>query len=237
LQGLTIEPGDADTVSWPWTLPAFQQMADLSFDTSVTFFAGDNGTGKSTVLEAIARGCGCPEDGGPAGRWLEAPPWEPVRPVLDGSPVGGAFFMRAESFFNLATAAESGAGYANAQLLAAFDDRSPHLLSHGQAFLGLFEGRMHAESLWFMDEPEAPLSFQSQLTLIGTLDLLARRGSQFVIATHSPILLALPGATIYEFSDDGIRRAAWEELDVVQQTRSFLDAPERYFRHLLSDEP
>ena len=84
-----------------------------------------------------------------------------------------------------------------------------------------------------MDEPEAPLSFRSQLALLGMLDDLVKAGSQFVIATHSPVLLALPGASIYEFVEDGVERRRWEDLDVVQQVRAFLEAPDRYFRHLL----
>jgi predicted ATPase len=207
----------------------------------VTFLAGENGSGKSTVLEAIAVACGCPEAGGPSNPWLKGPRrGEGVaphaRPVLAGVPVGGAWFLRAETFFDLASAAAGAAGedapYEAAQLLADFGWRSPHLLSHGQSFLGLFDSRMNAQSLWFMDEPEAPLSFRSQLALLGMLHDLVEAGSQFVVATHSPVLLAFPDAAIYEFGDDGVQRRTWEELDVVLQVRAFLESPDRYFRHL-----
>lgn len=91
---------------------------------------------------------------------------------------------------------------------------------------------MGAQSLWFMDEPEAPLSFRSQLALLGMMNDLVKSGSQFVVATHSPVLLALPGAAIYEFGDQGVQRRTWDELDVVQQVRGFLESPNQYFRHL-----
>ncbi|MEA2842536.1 MAG: hypothetical protein QOJ69_207 [Actinomycetota bacterium] len=244
LRSVTVDRSGLDTSAWPWSLPAVAAMDGLEFADGVTFLAGENGTGKSTVLEAIAVACGCPEEGGASNRDLKGPKpgdWLPhrTRPVLSGVPLGGAWFLRAESFFDVATAAEQSAEtrsnvpFEEAQLLADFGGRSPHLLSHGQAFLTLFDKRMGARSLWFMDEPEAPLSFRSQLALLGMLDDLVKAGSQFVIATHSPVLLALPGAAIYEFVEDGVERRRWEDLDVVQQVRSFLESPDRYFRHLL----
>lgn len=243
LETVTVDRAGVDLTAWPWSLPAVSAMETLSFENGVTFLAGENGSGKSTVLEAIAVACGCPEGGGPSNQWLKGPrPGEGIasrtRPSLGGVPVGGAWFLRAETFFDLATAATNAQGrqtdFENAQLLADFGWRSPHLLSHGQSFLGLFESRMGAQSLWFMDEPEAPLSFRSQLALLGMLNDLVKAGSQFVVATHSPVLLALPGASIYEFGDDGVERRGWDELDVVQQVRSFLESPDRYFRHLFS---
>ena len=244
LRSVSVDRSGIDTTAWPWSLPAVAAMDGLEFAGGVTFLAGENGTGKSTVLEAIAVACGCPEEGGASNRDLKGPkPCDrlPCRigPVLDGIPVGGAWFLRAESFFDVLNAAEKSAETRNsvpfedAQLLADFGGRSPHAYSHGQAFLRLFDRRMGARSLWFMDEPEAPLSFRSQLALLGMLDDLVKAGSQFVIATHSPVLLAFPGASIYEFVEDGVERRRWADLDVVQQVRAFLDAPDRYFRHLL----
>lgn len=232
----------ADVADWPWSVPAVQGMEALTFADGVTFLAGENGSGKSTVLEAIAVSCGCPDLGGPSNQWLKGPRSGDglrgrVRPTLAAVPLGGAWFLRSETFFDLASAAEHAAGnetsFEDAQLLADFDWRSPHLLSHGQSFLGLFESRMGAQSLWFMDEPEAPLSFRSQLALLRLMHVLVGAGSQFVIATHSPVLLAFPGATIYEFGEDGVRRRDWADLDLVQDVRAFLEAPGQYFRHLL----
>jgi predicted ATPase len=240
LERVAVDRAQVDPRAWPWSLPAVAAMDTLAFGDGVTFFAGENGSGKSTVLEAIAVACGCPESGGPSTQSLKGPRRGDgiaprIRPTLGGVPVGGAWFLRAETFFDLGTAAENSAGrqtgFEDAQLLADFG-WSPHLLSHGQSFLGLFEGRMGAESLWFMDEPEAPLSFRSQLALLGMLHDLVGAGSQFVIATHSPVLLALPGASIYEFGDDGVHRRPWDELDAVQQVRGFLESPDRYFRYL-----
>lgn len=242
LRRVDVDRSAVDVAVWPWSLPAVQALDTLVFAGGVTFLAGENGSGKSTVLEAVAVACGCPEMGGPSNQSLKGPRRGPglqgrVRPDLAGVPVGGAWFLRSETFFDLATAAESAKGkqtsFENAQFLADFGWRSPKLLSHGQSFLGLFEARMGARSLWFMDEPEAPLSFRSQLALLGLMHDFVGAGSQFVVATHSPVLLALPGATIYEFGDDGAHRRTWEELDLVQDYRAFLDAPARTFRHLL----
>ena len=242
LRGVTVNRAGLDDTDWPWSVPAFNAIDELDLAGSVTFLAGENGTGKSTVLEALAVACGCPEQGGPSNPNLRGPRPSPttygrIQAVLDGLPVGGAWFLRAETFFDLATTAGDSAfadrpQFRDAQLLADFG-RSPHTFSHGQAFLRLFESRMGAQSLWFMDEPEAPLSFQSQLALLGMVDVLAKRGSQFVIATHSPVLLALPGAAIYEFVPGGVHQSRWDDLDLVNDVRAFLTAPDRFFRHLL----
>jgi len=243
LERVAVDRAGVDVSAWPWSLPAVATVDRLAFGDGVTFFAGENGSGKSTVLEAIAVACGCPEGGGPSNQWLKGPKLGEgigtrTRPWMSGIPVGGAWFLRAETFFDLATAASNASRATNppfeaAQLLADFGWRSPHLLSHGQSFLELFDARTGAQSLWFMDEPEAPLSFRSQLALLGMLNDLVTAGSQFVVATHSPVLLALPGASIYEFGDDGIQRRRWDELDAVQQVRAFLESPDRYFRYLL----
>ena len=241
LQRVTVERGDVDPTVWPWSVPAVAAMETLAFAGGVTFLAGENGSGKSTVLEAIAVACGCPATGGPSTQWLKGPQRGEglaprTRPSLRGVPIGGAWFLRAETFFDLATAASNatrpGVSFEDAQLLADFDWQSPHLRSHGQSFLGLFESRMGAESLWFMDEPEAPLSFRGQLALLAMLHDLVKAGSQFVVATHSPVLLALPGATIYEFGDAGVQLRAWHDLDLVEQERAFLESPDQYFRYL-----
>jgi predicted ATPase len=236
LRRVTVDRSSVDVGSWPWSLPAVQAMDGLVFADGVTFLAGENGSGKSTVLEAIAVACGCPAEGGPGNQWLKGPRRGEVQPVLDAVPVGGAWFLRAETFYDLATAAENAAGretsFEDAQLLADFGWRSPHELSHGQSFLGLFEARMGGQSLWFMDEPEAPLSFRGQLALLGLLHACVGAGSQFVVATHSPVLLALPGATIYEFGAAGVQRRTWEELELVQDVQAFMSAPDRFFRHL-----
>lgn len=242
LRRIDVDRSGIDASTWPWSLAAVQAMDSLTIDPGVTFLAGENGSGKSTVLEALAVACGCPEEGGPSTQWLKGPRSGEglrgrVRPTLSGVPLGGAWFLRAETFFDLARAAEHAAGnqtsFEDAQLLADFGWRSPRLLSHGQSFLGLFEARMGAQSLWFLDEPEAPLSFRSQLALLGLMHALVGVGSQFIVATHSPVLLAFPGATIHEFGEDGVHRREWAELDLVQDVRGFLEAPDRYFRHLL----
>ena len=245
LRRVSVDRTGVDVTAWPWSLPAVAAIDELVFGDGVTFLAGENGSGKSTVLEAVAQACGCPADGGPSNPVLKGPRGggslpARLRPVLDGIPVGGAWFLRAETFYDLASAAEEAAtnprprNFESPQLYADFGS-SPHELSHGQAFLKLFDSRMGAQSLWFLDEPEAPLSFRSQLALLGMLHVLVRAGSQFVVATHSPVLLSLPGATIYELGETSVQRCEWEELDLVREIRSFLNAPEQYFRHLLEE--
>lgn len=234
----------ADLTSWPWTVPAMADLSVLELGRSVTYLVGENGTGKSTVLEAIACACGCPEEGGPSKQSMKGPAFggslsARTRPVLRAIPMGGAFFLRAESFFDIATAAERAASeqatYEDTQLLASFGWRSPHTLSHGQAFVGLFQGRMTGSSLWFMDEPEAALSFRSQLVLLAEMNALVKYDAQFVIATHSPVLTALPDARIYEFTDNGITEATWDDLDLVRNMRAFVADPHAFFRHLFDD--
>ena len=238
---------------WPFTIPAVAEMGSLAFDQPVTFLAGENGSGKSTILEAIAIACGCPAEGGASNRTLTGPRQPPrsydvewalathVRPQWRAKPIGQAFFVRAESYYDLATRAadsvdpELGGTYEELQLRAAYGDRSPHAFSHGEAFLELFGGRFGAQALYFMDEPEAPLSFRSCLSLLATVWELVEAGTQLIIATHSPVLLAFPGATIYELGAWGVEQRAWEDTNTVADLKLFLEAPQRHFRHLFPD--
>jgi len=164
-----------------------------------------------------------------------------VSPHWRSKPIGQAFFLRAESFYQVATHAADGAdprrdaSYEDLQLLASYGGRSPHEFSHGEAFLELFGQRLAGRALYLMDEPEAPLSFRSCLAVLVTIRELVDAGTQLIIATHSPVLLAYPDATIYEFGPWGIERRAWAETNTVADLRLFLDAPERHFRHLFGD--
>jgi predicted ATPase len=252
LEGLRLEEGPGGT--WPFTIPAVTEMGLLSFERPVTFLAGENGSGKSTILEAIAIACGCPADGGASNRTLTGPrqpsqsyqvDWAlatHVTPRWRSKPIGRAFFLRAESYYDLATRAANsvdpdiGGSYEDHQLQSVYGDRSPHEFSHGEAFLELFGGRFGAQALYFLDEPEAPLSFRGCLSLLATIRELVDAGTQLIIATHSPVLLAYPDAMIYELGPWGIERRAWDETNTVADLRLFLEAPERHFRHLFPDE-
>ena len=227
-----------DERAWPASIPAIAQFLDVArrggweFGPGVTFLVGENGSGKSTLIEAIAEAYGLPAEGGtnnggtqtrrtesPLGQWLRlersprAPRW--------------GFFLRAETMH----------GY-----YSYLDDLpgappSFHPMSHGESFNALLGDKLdhprYRTGLACLDEPEAALSFSSTLRWLASLDRMRARGTQVICATHSPILAALPGATILELGDGGIREVEWEDLDLVRSHRGFLDSPQRYLRHLL----
>jgi predicted ATPase len=224
---------------FPFDLPAVAAIEDMRLDTPVTLLAGDNGTGKSTLVEAVAAAIGFAEEGGELQRSgeLAAVP----RAVLDGAlaPVLSnrkprlGYFLRAESFFNVA--AFVGSDDLHAPDLSLYGDVPLHEQSHGQSFLALASNRFGGDGFYVLDEPEAALSATGAIALIAIVVRAAAAGAQFVIATHSPILLACPGARIYELDDGGPRATAYDDLDAVRLTRGFLEAPERYLRAALED--
>jgi predicted ATPase len=224
---------------FPFELPAVAGIEALRLDAPITLLAGDNGTGKSTIVEAIAEAIGFSPEGGELERSGELP--AVPRPVLDGAlePVlspskpRNGYFLRAESFFNIASFVDSGGVFSPD--LSLYGDLPLHEQSHGQSFLALAANRFAGESLCVLDEPEAALSVSGALALLAIVVRAARAGAQFVIATHSPVLLACPDARIYELDDAGIAACAYDDLDTVRLTRGFLDAPERFIRAALED--
>lgn len=234
LRGIRSDPERMAGSDFPFSIPAFRRGIALDLPTPVTFFVGENGSGKSTLLEAIAEICGFNPEGGSRDHYREA--------REDRSPLAQAlrlswmpkmtegFFMRAESFYNFASYLD---GVSD---LRAYGGKSLHQQSHGESFLALFQNRFE-HGLYILDEPEAALSPQRQLAFLRIIhQLVAPRHAQFLIATHSPILLAYPGATLYQFEQDGIREVAYRETDHYLVTKEFLNAPERMLRHLFSDE-
>jgi predicted ATPase len=218
----------------PFDLPAMAAIDRLDLRRPVTLLAGDNGSGKSTVLEAVAAAVGFDEQGGELDRLGELP--AVPRPVLGGAlhprltatkPRGG-YYLRAESFFSVAAFIDSGARFAPD--LSIYGDIPLHEQSHGESFLALASNRFGADGLYLLDEPEAALSVTGALALLAVVMRAAARGAQFVIATHSPILLALPDAAVYELGADGITAVVYDELEAVRLMRAFLAAPERYLR-------
>jgi predicted ATPase len=224
---------------FPFDVPAIDAVEDLRLDAAVTLLAGDNGTGKSTVVEALAEAIGFAVEGGELERPGELP--AVPRPVLGGAlepllsptrPRNG-YFLRAESFFNVASFIGSDARFAPD--LSLYGDVPLHEQSHGQSFLALAGNRFGGQGLYILDEPEAALSVSGALALLSVVTRAARDGAQFVIATHSPILLACPGARIYELDERGLARCEYDDLETVRLTRGFLEAPERYLRAALED--
>jgi predicted ATPase len=222
-----------DPQAWPWSLAAVRALDDLRLDPGVTFIVGQNGSGKSTLVEGIAVAAGFNPEGGTtnfnfATREGSVSSLADLLTLVRGArrPRTG-FFLRAESMFNVATEIE----HRGAEEW--YGGVSLHEVSHGEGFLAIATNRFGPEGLYVRDEPEAGLSPRSCLALLARMHDLVGEGSQFVVATHSPMLLAYPGALIYELDEDGIAPIAFEDADAVRLTRDFLDAPDRYFRHLL----
>ncbi|MCJ8269036.1 MAG: AAA family ATPase [Psychrosphaera sp.] len=221
-----------DPTRYPFNIRAFEGGIDLKLDTKVTFLVGENGSGKSTLLEALAEHCGFHADGGNRDHHREVfsersdfahalrLSWLPK--ATEG------FFMRAESFYNFATYLDEVSD------LRAYGGKSLHQQSHGESFLSLFDNRFE-QGIYLLDEPEAALSPQRQLSFLKIIHDLATPGhAQFLIATHSPILLSYPGATIYSLDGDSIAPIDYCDTDHYRLTRDFLNAPERYHRHLFA---
>ena len=219
---------------FPFDLPVLRGIEDLRLDAPITLLAGDNGTGKSTVLEAVAAAMGFAAEGGELERAGELPPVPravldgALEPVLSHSKPRNGYFLRAESFFNVASAIDAGGRYAAD--LSLYGEVPLHEQSHGQSFLALAANRFGGENLYVLDEPEAALSVSGALALLALVVRAARAGAQFLIATHSPVLLACPEARIYELADDGFASCAYDDLEAVRLTRGFLEAPGRYIR-------
>lgn len=219
----------------PFTIPLVANGLALEFTTPVTFLVGENGSGKSSVLEALAWATGfgiyggsrdhqfvSGDEGHALGSALKLT-WR--QRVTDG------FFLRAETFHQFSShLVDLGSTFAR------YGGRSLHEQSHGEAFLSLFENRFD-DGLYILDEPEAALSPQRQLAFMQILHRLAGQGiAQFVIATHSPMLLCLPGARVLELEDGRATEVSYRDTDHYRLSRDFLNDPERYFRYLLADD-
>jgi predicted ATPase len=228
---------------YPFAIPAVRTLDELDLDANVTFLIGDNGAGKSTLIEAIAVVSGFNAEGGSrnfkfATRRSESPLHKHVRPVRGVKRPRDGFFLRAESYFNVASEIErldeDEHPLAGPPIIDHFGSVSLHEQSHGESFLALARHRFGGYGLYILDEPEAALSPQRQLALLAIIhELVEEARSQFIIATHSPILMAYPGAVIYRLDGDGIRRVRYEETEHYTITRDFLNSPERFFKTLL----
>jgi predicted ATPase len=224
---------------FPFDLPAIAAIEEVRLDRPVTLLAGENGSGKSTILEAVAAAIGFAAEGGELERLGELP--AVPRSVLGGAlgpeltatrPRNG-YFLRAESFFNVARFIDSDDRFSPD--LSIYGDVPLHQQSHGESFLALAANRFGADGLYLLDEPEAALSVSGELALLAVIARAAAAGAQFVVATHSPILLACPDARVYEFDGSGVTTPGYDDLQAVSLTRGFLAAPERYLMALDSD--
>lgn len=237
---------DRDWVSsfdtYPFNLPAVRSLGTLPLHPGVTYFIGENGSGKSTLLEAIAVALGLNPEGGSRNiRFTTRASHSVLHAYLDlgleGKRPPDGFFVRAESFFNLATEVER-LDRENAfgrSLLDAYGGRSLHDQSHGEAFYSIFEKRLNRRGVFLLDEPEAALSPTRQLGLLRLIHRMVRGGAQLVLATHSPIVLAYPDAWIYEFGASGISRIGYDEAHSVRMMREFMERKDQIVSAVLDD--
>jgi len=234
-----------DFSRFPFCLPAFRQLDRINLHPKVTFFVGENGSGKSTLLEAIAVAAGFNPEGGSKNFGFNT---RTSHSVLDQylrlsrgvkKPKDG-FFLRAESFFNVATEIEKldeDTEYpAGPKIISYYGNRSLHEQSHGESFMSLLLERFSSSSLYILDEPEAALSPSRQLTMIARMDELVKQGSQFIIATHSPIIMAYPDAMIYSLEESGLVQTDYEDTEHFQITRQFLNNRQAMLSELIDGD-
>jgi predicted ATPase len=225
---------------YPFNLPALRDMETVEFHPKVTFLVGENGSGKSTLLEAIAISLGFNPEGGTRNfnfntRASHSDLHAFIRVAKGFKRPKDGFFLRAESFFNVATQIEAlDAEPAPApRVIDAYGGHSLHEQSHGESFMALLMNRFGGNGLYILDEPEAALSPQRQLAALSRMHDLVQANSQFIIATHSPILMAYPEAWIYACTAQGMARVSYEDTEHYQVTRDFLANPKRMLDILL----
>ncbi|NLA77668.1 MAG: AAA family ATPase [Clostridiales bacterium] len=225
-------------------MPAVKHLAErggLSFHKKVTFLVGENGTGKSTLIEAIAVAFGFNAEGGTKNfnfstRCSHSDLHKHL--LLSKSRLArDGFFLRAESFYNVASNIEAmdEVNAVSPPIIDSYGGVSLHNQSHGESFMSLVQNRLGGNGLYIFDEPEAALSPMRLMALIVKIDELVKRDSQFIIATHSPILLSFPDAEVLELSADGISSVDYRETEHYKVTKRFMENPERMIRYLLED--
>ena len=235
---------------YPFAIPSIRDLDRIALHPYVTFLVGENGVGKSTLIEGIAVAAGFNAEGGSKNfdfstRSDTSELHEVLRLVRGMRRERDGFFLRAESLYNvaseierLAEAEDNHPARLPGRFMGAYGGRSLHAQSHGESFMALVLNRFRGQGLYILDEPEAALAPSRQLALLVLIDQHVKQGgSQFIIATHSPILMAYPNAIIYNLTaEGGIREIAYEDTEHVKVTRDFLNNREAYLRQLLSDD-
>lgn len=228
--------------TYPFSLPAVKYLDQLRFDSEVTFFVGENGSGKSTLIEAIAVALGFNPEGGTKNFNFDTHEshsalFNHLRLVKSPIKPKDGFFLRAESYFNVATnieALDQEPSY-GPPVIDSYGGVSLHEQSHGESFLALMLHRFGGKGMYLLDEPEAAISPMRQLAVLSRIKQLADDSSQFIIATHSPILLAYPNAKIYQFDDSGISEVNYRDTEHYTITKSFLENPDRMLSELFKN--
>ncbi len=224
-----------DFDAYPFNIPAVREIGNIDFHPNVTFFVGENGSGKSTVMEGLAVALGFGAEGGTKNVQIRTA--DSISPLHDtlrlarGVPAPrDGYFLRAESFFNVATYMDE-TGY-----LEGYGGKSLHRQSHGESFMAVLLNKFRGNGIYFLDEPEAALSPSRQLAALSAIHQLVEDHSQFIIATHSPILLSYPHAKIVQFDGTGVNDVSYEDTEHFMVTRDFLNNYPRRLEQLLSDD-
>jgi len=224
----------ADWSIYPFAIPAVNDIEQLSFHPDVTFFVGENGSGKSTIMEAIALALGFSEEGGTLNVRLNSASsssglFQYLRMIKSFKKPKDYYFLRAESYYNIGT-------YMNEVGYVKSYGGNIHACSHGESFLKLLTNKLQGEGLYLLDEPEAALSPTMQFVALSAIHELCKKQSQLIIATHSPILLAYPNAKIYHFSDTGIREIQYEQTEHFRVTHDFLNNYQKRIQQIMDEE-
>lgn len=231
IRGITIDWSKIDRGSYLRNIEAIEGIEDIQFHSPITFFVGENGSGKSTLLEAIAISYGFNPEGGTKNYSFatynsHSQLCEAVRITKGFRRADWGYFLRAESFYNVATKEEEYADLAH-------PSERYHEKSHGESFLAIAQKQLRPNGVYIFDEPEAALSPQRQLTLLLEIHECVKNGSQFIIVTHSPILLGVPDAEIFSFDDGGLHTCKYEETDSYRVTEMFINNREQILGRLL----
>ncbi len=235
LRRVSLRPDvQPDQDAYPFDIPAVRAIDEIEFHPNVTFFVGENGSGKSTVLEAIAVALGFGAEGGTKNVRFStvdsvSPLHEALRVARGVPQPRDGYFLRAESFFNVASYMDE-VGYAGTY------GGSLHERSHGEAFMAVLLNKLRGDGIYLLDEPEAALSPSRQMAALRAIHQLVEASSQFVIATHSPILLAYPHARIIQFDRSGVSEVAYEDTEHYAITRDFLNNHSKRMEQLLADD-
>ena len=233
IRSVSFDWNQIDEKSYLRDITAINGIDRIEFHSAITFFVGENGSGKSTLLEAIAVAYGFNPEGGTRNYSFStydshSELWNAIRLTKGIRKAKSGYFLRAESFYNVATKEEE---YADSM----HPSKRYHEKSHGESFLAIAQNYLNANGIYIFDEPEAALSPQRQLTLLLDIYKCAKEGSQFIIATHSPILLGIPDAEIYSFEQGEIHLCEYEETESFQVTEMFVNNRKALLQRLLSD--